>query len=81
MAHCETASQRAKILKHLQEGGHLTALQALNLFGCNRLAARIYDLKEDGHNIFKTMKGMRNRYGTKIAVAEYSLIAQKGGVL
>lgn len=74
-------SQSHQILSHLKSGKPLTAMDALSLFGCNRLAARVHDLKMQGHPICKTMKGLRNRYGTKIAVAEYSLIAQKGGVL
>lgn len=45
------ASQRQKILSWLQEGHTLTPVQALNLFGCNRLAARIYNLRELGYPI------------------------------
>ena len=44
-------SQRKRILKHLLSGKALTPIQALNLFGCLRLSARIKDLRDDGHNI------------------------------
>ena len=81
MAQKPNPTQNAAILKFLQSGRTLTAMQALNKFGCNRLAARIYDLKCQGHNVCTTMKGFRNRYGTKIAIAEYSLEIQPGGVL
>lgn len=46
-------SQKSKILFHLQNAGAigLTPLDAVNAFGVFRLAARIYDLRLDGHNI------------------------------
>ena len=44
-------SQCTQILKHLQEGKPITPLEALNLFGVFRLAARISNLREQGHEI------------------------------
>lgn len=44
-------SQKQRILEALQRGESITALDALNWFGCFRLAARIYDLQRAGHNI------------------------------
>jgi hypothetical protein len=44
-------SQRAAIARHLKSGKSLTALEALNKFGCLRLAARCYDLKQQGMSI------------------------------
>jgi hypothetical protein len=44
-------SQAGLILRHLQSGGTLTAMDALDLFGCNRLAARVADLKGKGYNV------------------------------
>ena len=44
-------SQNAAILSHLSRRKSLTALQALERFGCFRLAARIYDLREGGYRI------------------------------
>lgn len=46
-------TQRRKILLHLREGGTVTALQAIRWFGCARLAARINDLRNSGHDIPK----------------------------
>jgi hypothetical protein len=39
------------ILMHLQAGNAITHLDALRLFGCARLAARVDDLKKQGHII------------------------------
>lgn len=44
-------SQNAAILSYLSRRKALTALQALERFGCFRLAARVYDLREQGHRI------------------------------
>ncbi len=49
-------SQNQKILKHLSSGKSLSPLQALGLFGCYRLAGRIYDLKRAGHHIETIIK-------------------------
>lgn len=43
-----SASQNAQIKNWLEEGHKLTSLEALNLFGCMRLASRIHDLRERG---------------------------------
>lgn len=41
-------TQNQQILAHLKTGQTLTPLEALESFGCFRLASRIHDLKEDG---------------------------------
>lgn len=46
-----TENQCKKIAEHLGKGLTLTALEALNLFGCFRLASRIHDLRVAGYNI------------------------------
>lgn len=45
------ASQSAQILAYLAKGYSLTHRDAQRLFNCDRLGARIYDLKKEGHNI------------------------------
>lgn len=45
-------TQSQKILTYLKSGKGLTPLTALKKFGCLRLAARIADLRKDGHTIF-----------------------------
>ena len=63
-------SQNKEILKYLQTGNKITPLEALNLFGCFRLGARIFELKEQGHNIETKRITLSN--GKR--VAEYQLI-------
>ena len=43
-------SQKLKILSHLKRGP-LTPYVALDRYGCMRLAARIEELRNDGHRI------------------------------
>lgn len=47
----ECATQKKQIKAYLLTGKRLTQLDALNLFGCFRLAARICELRNDGMNI------------------------------
>ena len=44
-------TQNEGILNYLKTGRTLSPIEALNLFGCFRLAARCADLREAGHNI------------------------------
>ena len=44
-------NQQEQILDHLQAGKNITPLEALNSYGCFRLAAVIYKLKKQGYNI------------------------------
>lgn len=53
-------SQNAEILRWLRQGHGLTALEALERFGCNRLAARVADLKEAGHPIVSELVTLPN---------------------
>ena len=65
-----TETQTAQILAHLKTGRSITPLDALEWFGCFRLGARIYDLKQGGHNIYKEM--VETDSGKR--VASYTLV-------
>jgi len=41
--------QNKMILDHLKEKGHITPLEALDQYGCFRLASRIHDLRSVAH--------------------------------
>lgn len=70
-----STSQRKKIAAHLLAGNSLTALQALNHFGCARLASRIDELRQAGMNIETHWLQVQNRQGKRVRVAEYRLAA------
>lgn len=73
-----SSSHRAMIRRHLEAGNALTSLQALNHFGCARLASRIDELRQAGLNITTTMIPVKNRDGKRVRVAEYRLAEGKG---
>jgi hypothetical protein len=62
-------SQTKQIAEYLNKGKKLTPIDALNKFGCFRLAARIAELRNDGMNIITTSIKLKN----KKLVAQYSL--------
>ena len=55
----KTKSQIKQIQSHLNRGWKLTPLQALQKYGCMRLAARIAELRDEGMHII-TRKVTRN---------------------
>jgi len=66
-------TQRNQILAHLKAGKTITPLEALREYGTLRLGARIFELKQDGHNITKRMVEVETRDGLA-HVAEYRLV-------
>ena len=62
-------TQEEAILDYLRRGNTLTPLEALKLFNCLRLGARIWDLRQKGHAI--EMKVVETPSGKH--VAEYRL--------
>lgn len=69
----QSSSQCAAIRRHLEAGNSITAAEALNAFGCFRLAARINDLSNAGLVVERTLVAVINRDGKKVRVAEYSM--------
>lgn len=59
-------TQEDAILQHMQLGQRITPLEALNLYGCFRLAARIYELRQ----AYPEIRSGKRQVGAK-TVAEY----------
>ena len=66
-------SQKEQILAYLQNGGELTPLRALDLFGTTKLATRISELiNEDGHTeIQKRLVQVTTIHGGRARVMSY----------
>ena len=62
-------SQNKQIADYLNKGKKLTPIDALNKFGCLRLAARIADLRNEGMNIVTRTIKLEN----KKQIAQYSV--------
>ena len=56
-----TDSQTALIKGWLLNGYSITQLDALNMFGCFRLAARISDIREQGLDIITDMVNVNDK--------------------
>ena len=66
-------TQCERILRHLQDYGSITQAEAVTEYGCYRLGARIWDLKDQGvPSTSETVTG-KNRYGERTCFARYSL--------
>lgn len=62
------------ILKHLQKNKGITSMEAISEYGITRLASRIHELRESGHNIQNFWEESVNRYGVKVKYVRYVLI-------
>lgn len=62
-------SQKKMILAYLMDGHRITSLEALNMFGCMRLASRISDIRRDHPEL--NIKVDRIETATKKKVAQY----------
>lgn len=65
----QTTSQAQQIRRYLERGNKITPLEALNLFGCFRLSARIHDIKESGCNVNTEIIDVNGK-----KVAQYSIL-------
>lgn len=67
-------TQKQAILKRLKQGKSVDCVLAEKLFGCHRLAARIMELRSEGHDIKTTMVDFVGKYGNPGKYARYSLV-------
>ena len=66
-------SQNDAILSHLRRSP-ITPLEAIQKYGCLRLGARIFELRQQGHEIVRELVAVNNRFGEECRVAQYRLI-------
>lgn len=52
--------QHRRILGYLRMHGSITPIQAIRVFNCYRLGARIWELRQDGHRIRSRLIKSRN---------------------
>lgn len=66
-------TQKEVVLWHLQNYGKITSWEAIKEYGITRLAALVFYLKEDGHDIETERKQVENRFGkTNITIYKLS---------
>lgn len=64
-------NQRSLVRKHLNKQGSITSWEAIKLYGCTRLSAVIYDLRQEGMLIKTDHITKKNRYGLSVTFAKY----------
>ena len=69
-------TQKQRVLYWLQNIGTITQDQGKDNLAIGRVAARIDELKKDGHKITTIHEEGTNRYGHKITYARYKLITE-----
>lgn len=65
--------QTEQILDYMKSYGGITPMDALKDIGCMRLAARIADLKREGHRIRSEKVAVRRRDGSRAFVERYMI--------
>jgi hypothetical protein len=69
------ATQKEEIKKYLEKGNSITPIEALVKFGSFRLAAVIWDLREEGMTILtETVDGPKNKYAKYRLITEDKLV-------
>lgn len=66
-------TQTDMILNHLRTSGSITPREALAEYGCMRLGARIYDLRQQGYRITAQLETTYNRFGKRVCYSRYML--------
>lgn len=64
---------KAWILGEFQKGRELSVWDCITERGCTRPAARIHELRKEGHNIVKRMVEATDRNGEPARFAKYRL--------
>ena len=67
-------TQTEKIIRHINEYGSITPLEAFGEYGIMRLASRMCDIKREGYTVSKKMETSKNRYGEPVRYARYTII-------
>lgn len=65
--------QTQMVLDYIREHGSITPREAEDEIGCMRLAARIAEIRGEGHAIRKEIVTRKNRYGEKVRFARYGI--------
>ena len=65
-------SQKQMVLDYIEEFGSITPIDAFRDLGVTRLAAKVFELKKDGHDIDKVIETSKNRFGNRTRYARYS---------
>lgn len=69
----QALSQTERLRRHLEAGKPINPLEAWQRLGIYRLSARVLDLRADGLNVRGEFVEVRNQFGEKCRVKQYSV--------
>lgn len=72
-----TKTEKVKI--HLENVGHITSLEAIELYGATRLSAIIFNLRKRGMNIDSERIDFTDRFGNAAHCAKYIFKGEENG--
>lgn len=67
----ERKTKTSEVLRHLQEKGSITSLEAIELYGATRLSAIIFNLRKSGHIIDTDDIHTLDRFNNPVTYAKY----------
>lgn len=70
-------TRKDRVLDAMRGHGSISPWYAINHLGNTRLAATIFDLKKDGHEITSEIVAGTNKFGDEIKYAKYTLVKEK----
>lgn len=68
-------NQKERILRHIDDYGSITTMEAYNEYGITRLPSRVFELREMGFPIVGERETALNRYGEKVSYSRYRMEA------
>ena len=69
-------TQMSMIREHLRTKGTITSMEAIKLYGCTRLSAKIFNLKQAGWEIDSLPTPGTNRYGETTVFSTYRFVSE-----
>ena len=69
-----TATQRDMVRSHITRHGRINKRESEQLYGCERLAARIGELRQEGYAIKTDRCKVLNRWDKPCYVADYVML-------
>ena len=70
-------NQKDRVLRHLETYGSIDPRQAYFDYSIMRLAAVIFNLKEEGHDIKSESITSKNKFDEPVSYAKYTLVTKQ----
>ena len=66
-------TQQTLVIEHIKKYGSITSDDAFYLYGITRLSDVVFKLRNHGYAVKTATEHAKNRYGTAVSFARYSL--------